>query len=55
MYRGEYALVGSELSFFTRKLEDQLRFQRIPWHWQFKTEARRPSWKPGPVPTSYRC
>ena len=29
MYRGEYQLIGSELSFFTRKLEAQLRFQRI--------------------------
>ncbi|MBT8149321.1 MAG: glutathione S-transferase family protein [Pseudomonadales bacterium] len=40
MYQGEYALVGSEMSFFTRKLEAQLRFQRIPWHWQFKTQQR---------------
>jgi glutathione S-transferase len=40
MYQGEYALVGSEMSFFTRKLEAQLRFQRIPWHWQFKTQER---------------
>jgi len=41
MYRGDYGLVGNELSFFTRKLEAQLRFQRIPWYWHFKTEARR--------------
>lgn len=40
MYLGEYALVGSELSFFTRKLEAQLRFQKIPWHWHFKTQER---------------
>ena len=39
MYPGEYELIGSELSFFTRKLEAQLRFQQIPWHYQFKTEA----------------
>ena len=30
MYPGEYNLIGNELSFFTRKLEAQLRFQRIP-------------------------
>jgi len=41
MYPGEYELIGSELSFFTRKLEAQLRFQQIPWHYQFKTEARK--------------
>jgi len=41
MYPGEYELIGSELSFFTRKLEAQLRFQQIPWRYQFKTEARK--------------
>ena len=41
MYPGQYTLIGTELSFFTRKLEAQLRFQRIPWRYQFKTEARR--------------
>lgn len=41
MYQGEYQLVGSEMSFFTRKLEAQLRFQDIPWRWQFKTEERK--------------
>ena len=41
MYPGEYTLIGNELSFFTRKLEAQLRFQQVPWHYQFKTEARR--------------
>lgn len=40
MYQGDYALVGSEMSFFSRKLEAQLRFQEIPWHWHFKTQAR---------------
>lgn len=40
MYPGEYQLVGSELSFFTRKLEAQLRFQRLPWRWHFKTHER---------------
>ncbi|MGI9292500.1 MAG: glutathione binding-like protein [Pseudomonadales bacterium] len=40
MYQGDYALVGSEMSFFTRKLEAQLRFQQIPWHWHFKTTER---------------
>ncbi len=41
MYRGDYQLVGSELSFFTRKLEAQLRFQQIPWRYLFKTEERK--------------
>ena len=40
MYRGEYRLVGTELSLFTRKLEAQLRFQRVPWRWHFKTRDR---------------
>ncbi|NND67204.1 MAG: glutathione S-transferase family protein [Halioglobus sp.] len=42
MYRGEYELVGNELSMFTRKLEAQLRFQHIPWRWHFKTFERAP-------------
>lgn len=41
MYPGKYELIGSELSFFTRKLEAQLRFQQIPWRYRFKTEARK--------------
>jgi glutathione S-transferase len=41
MYRGEYQLAGSEMSFFTRKLEAQLRFQQIPWRYLFKTEERK--------------
>jgi glutathione S-transferase len=40
MYLGDYGLVGSEMSMFTRKLEAQLRFQQIPWYWSFKTQAR---------------
>jgi glutathione S-transferase len=40
VYQGNYVLIGSELSFFTRKLEAQLRFQQIPWQWQFKTSER---------------
>ena len=40
MYCGEYGLVGSEMSMFTRKLEAQLRFQNIPWYWHFKTQER---------------
>ena len=43
MYRGEYALIGNELSLFTRKLEAQLRFQQIPWQWQFKTLEQAPA------------
>ena len=43
MYQGEYTLVGNELSFFSRKLEAQLRFQQIPWHWLFKTQERAPA------------
>ena len=42
MYQGDYQLIGSEMSFFTRKLEAQLRFQGIPWRYLFKTEARKP-------------
>jgi glutathione S-transferase len=38
MYRGEYKLIGIELSMFSRKLEAQLRFQQIPWRWQYKTQ-----------------
>ena len=41
MYQGEYTLIGSEMSFFTRKLEAQLRCQQIPWHYLFKTEQRK--------------
>jgi glutathione S-transferase len=41
MYQGIYELIGSEMSFFSRKLEAQLRFQQIPWRWQFKTEQRK--------------
>ena len=42
MYQGEYKLIGQELSLFTRKLEAQLRFQRLPWRWQFKTQQDGP-------------
>jgi glutathione S-transferase len=42
MYQGDYRLVGNELSLFTRKLEAQLRFQRLPWRWHFKTQERTP-------------
>jgi len=41
MYEGTYQLIGTELSFFTRKLEAQLRAQQLPWEYLFKTEARR--------------
>jgi glutathione S-transferase len=41
MYKGDYQLIGSEMSFFTRKLEAQLRCQQIPWRYRFKTEARK--------------
>lgn len=41
MYIGEYQLIGSEMSFFTRKLEAQLRFQQVPWRYLFKTEERK--------------
>ena len=40
MYPGKYTLIGNEMSLFTRKLEAQLRFQRIPWHYQYKTQER---------------
>lgn len=42
MYRGDYGLVGSQMSMFTRKLEAQLRFQGIPWNWHFKTREGGP-------------
>jgi hypothetical protein len=41
MYRGDYQLIGSEMSFFTRKLETQLRCQQVPWSYLFKTEERK--------------
>jgi len=41
MYSGEYQLIGSEMSFFTRKLEAQLRFQEVLWRYLFKTEQRK--------------
>ena len=31
MYQGDYQLIGSEMSFLTRKLEAELRCQQIPW------------------------
>lgn len=40
MYTGEYELYGVELSFFTRKLEAQLRFQKIPWRYRFRSPER---------------
>ncbi len=40
MYRGQYELYGVELSFFTRKLEAQLRFQQIPWRYRFRNDER---------------
>jgi glutathione S-transferase len=36
VYRGIYTLIGQELSMFTRKLEAQLRYQGIPYQWQYK-------------------
>lgn len=42
MYRGTYTLIGTELSMFTRKLEAQLRYQKLPHEWQFKTLERTP-------------
>ncbi|MDC0010334.1 glutathione S-transferase family protein [Porticoccaceae bacterium] len=40
MYQGVYQLIGSEMSLFSRKLEAQLRFQRVPFQWLFKTQQR---------------
>jgi glutathione S-transferase len=40
MYIGEYELYGVELSFFTRKLEAQLRFQHIPWRYRYRNDER---------------
>jgi glutathione S-transferase len=39
MYRGKYTLIGAELSMFTRKLEAQLRYQKIPHEWKYKSMA----------------
>ena len=39
MYKGTYKLVGQELSMFSRKLEAQLRYQNVPYDWEFKTIA----------------
>lgn len=38
MYRGSYTLIGQEPSMFTRKLEAQLRYQEIPYQWQYKSQ-----------------
>ena len=43
MYPGEYQLIGNQYSMFTRKLEAQLRFQDIPWRYQFKTLDSTPA------------
>jgi glutathione S-transferase len=40
MYQGVYELYGVELSFFTRKLEAQLRFQNVPWRYRFRNDER---------------
>jgi glutathione S-transferase len=42
MYRGTYTLIGTQLSMFTRKLEAQLTYQRVPYQWQYKTLERTP-------------
>ena len=47
MYQGNYELIGSGLSLFTRKLEAQLRFQQIPWRYQFKTQQRSAEFEAG--------
>lgn len=41
MYRGKYKLIGQEMSMFTRKLEAQLRYQKVPYEWMLKTNANR--------------
>ena len=43
MYRGSYTLIGQELSMFTRKLEAQLRYQGIPYQWQYKGHENGPA------------
>jgi len=43
MYRGRYTLTGSELSMFTRKLEAQLRYQSIPFEWNYKSMEKAPA------------
>ncbi len=41
MYKGKYKLIGQEMSMFTRKLEAQLRYQKIPYEWMLKTNDNR--------------
>jgi glutathione S-transferase len=42
MYQGTYRLIGTEMSMFSRKLEAQLRYQQIPYQWQY-TSLGEPS------------
>ncbi len=37
MYEGMYELIGQECSMFTRKLEAQLCYQKIPYRWLIKS------------------
>ena len=39
MDKGTYKGVGQELRMFSRKLEAQLRYQNVPYDWEFKTIA----------------
>tara|TARA_B100001093_G_scaffold489513_1_gene527751 strand:- start:1533 stop:2582 length:1050 start_codon:yes stop_codon:yes gene_type:complete len=43
MYHGSYTLIGQELSMFTRKLEAQLRYQKIPFQWEIKSQENTES------------
>ena len=39
MYEGTYQLIGQECSMFTRKLEAQLCYQKIPYRWLIKSQT----------------
>ena len=39
MYEGTYELIGQECSMFTRKLEAQLCYQKIPYRWLIKSQT----------------
>ena len=55
MYRGTYALIGSELSMFTRKLEAQLRYQNIPMSGSTRGSTTAGSWSNTPALASSLC
>ncbi len=45
MFKGEYVLYGMERSLFTRKLEAQLRYQRVPYRFELQTLENQQHWQ----------